>query len=526
MIRMERTKNASRNIIFGTMLKGYQIFIPFLMRTAMIYLMGVQYLGLNSLFVSILSVLNLAELGVGSAMVYSMYKPIAEGDCDSICALMRLYRTYYRIIGGVIAGVGVAVTPFIPKLINGDVPDNINVYILYLLNLGATVLTYWLFAYKNSILQAYQRTDIVSKITLATSTVQYGFQLWVLWAFHNYYYYVIVMLATQALTNIITAVCVNKLYPQYNPKGKLSKKEVKKINRRIRDLFTAKLGSVVVNSADTIVISSFLGLTILAIYQNYYFILTAIISFVSVIFTSAMAGIGNSIITETKQKNFADLKLFTFIISWIAGVCVCCFLVLYQPFMEIWVGKDLMLDFSAVVCFCIYYFVYEINQLLNTYKDAAGIWHEDRFRPLITAGTNLILNLIMVQFYGIYGVLLSTVISTLFIGMPWLLHNIFTMLFDKRNLKEYLQNLLFYIVVVGVTCTIVYLVCLPIDIGKWLSLIVKAVVCVITSNIVFIVLFHNRYEFKASLKLVNKISNGKISFMSKKMKMEKDYEKH
>lgn len=153
------------------------------MRTALIYLMGVQYLGLNSLFTSILQVLNLAELGVGSAMIYSMYKPIAEDNNAAICALMKLYRTYYRVIGLIIAVVGCALTPFIPKLISGDVPEEVNIYVLYLLNLGATVLSYWLYAYKNSILQAYQRMDVVSKVALVTSTIQYVFQLLVLWLF-------------------------------------------------------------------------------------------------------------------------------------------------------------------------------------------------------------------------------------------------------------------------------------------------------------------------------------------------------
>ena len=119
-MQIERTKNASRNILFGIILKIYQIAVPFLMRTAMIYFMGVQYLGLNSLFTSVLQVLNLAELGVGSAMVYSMYKPIAEDDTKKICALMKLYRLYYRVIGFVIGGVGLVLTPFVPKLIKGQ----------------------------------------------------------------------------------------------------------------------------------------------------------------------------------------------------------------------------------------------------------------------------------------------------------------------------------------------------------------------------------------------------------------------
>ena len=510
MAKIERTKNASRNISFGVILKIYQILVPFLMRTAMIYLMGVQYLGLNSLFTSLLQVLNLAELGVGTAMVYSMYKPIAEDDETTICALMKLYRTYYRVIGLVIAVVGCALTPFIPYLIKSDVPAGINIYILYLLNLGATVLSYWLFAYKNSILQAHQRTDVVSRVTLVTSTVQYGLQIAVLWLFHNYYLYVIVALATQALTNIVTAVCTNKLYPQFKPKGELPKTEVDAINKRVRDLFTAKLGGVVVNSADTIVVSAFLGLTVLAVYQNYYFILTSVIGFITVVFTACTAGIGNSLIVETKEKNFNDLNKFTFLVSWIAGICSCCFLGIFQPFMRLWAGNDFLLPFSAVICLVAYYYIYEINQLLNLYKDAGGIWHEDRFRPLVTAIANVSMNLIMVQFWGIYGVLLSTVLSMMFVGMPWLFHNLFTILFDRSQLRPYLGNLFKYTITAVVSCAIVLLICNFINFGLINTIILRLVVCVAVPFVMYIVLFCRSSEFKQSILLLDNMTKGKL----------------
>lgn len=510
MAKIERTKNATRNIIFGVILKIYQILVPFLMRTAMIYLMGVQYLGLNSLFTSVLQVLNLAELGVGSAMVYSMYKPIAEDDETTICALMKLYRTYYRVIGLVIAVVGCALTPFIPYLIKSDVPAGLNIYILYLLNLGATVLSYWLFAYKNSILQAHQRTDVVSRVTLVTSTVQYGLQIAVLWIFHNYYLFVIVALATQALTNITTAVCANKLYPQFKPKGELPKTEVEAINKRVRDLFTAKLGGVVVNSADTIVISAFLGLTVLAVYQNYYFILTSVIGFITVVFTACTAGIGNSLIVETKEKNFNDLSKFTFLVSWIAGICSCCFLGIFQPFMRLWAGNDLLLPFSAVICLVVYYYIYEINQLLNLYKDAGGIWHEDRFRPLVTAIANVSMNLIMVQFWGIYGVLLSTVLSMMFVGMPWLFHNLFATLFDISQLRPYLSKLLKYTITAVVSCVIVLLICNFINFGLITTIILRLVVCVAVPFVMYIVLFWRSSEFKQSISLLDNMTKGKL----------------
>ena len=166
---------------------------------------------------------------------------------------------------------------------------------------------------------------MISKVTIITNTIQYILQLMVLVLFRNYYYYIIILLLVQIATNIMTAVVVNRMYPYYQAKGMLAKSQIKEINARVRDLFTAKLGGVIVNSADTIVISTFLGLTVLAIYQNYYFVMTSVIGIIYVIFNACTAGIGNSIIIETKEKNFKDLQKLTFLIAWISGVSCCLF---------------------------------------------------------------------------------------------------------------------------------------------------------------------------------------------------------
>lgn len=507
---IERTKNATRNIAFGWLLKIYQIFIPFLMRTAMIYYLGVEYLGLNSLFASILQVLSLAELGVGNAMVYSMYKPIVKDDKKTICALMQLYRSYYRVIGIVIAILGVALIPILSHLVKSDIPQGINIYVLYILNLATTVLSYWLFAYKNCLLNAHQRTDVISKVTLLTNTIQYVLQFFVLCFLRDYYLFLIIALVTQVMTNIVTAIVTTKIYPQYHPYGTLEKDFVQDINNRIKDLFTSKIGSVIVNSADTIVISTFLGLTMLAIYQNYYYILNSIVGFVSIIFSACTAGIGNSIIVETKEKNYNDLKKFTFMIVWITGFCASCLLCLYQPFMRIWVGNKLLLSFQAVICFCIYFFIIEINALLNTYKDSAGIWHEDRFRPLATALTNLFLNIIMIHFWGIYGVLLSTILSTLFVGMPWLLHNLFTILFEKAFLKDYLKHLVYYTLIAVVGCMLSYFVCSIFVVPDFVAIFLRGVICCIVPNLFFLIIYRNHREFLQSMEIVNRITKGKL----------------
>ena len=509
-MQANRTINATRNIFFGVVLKFYQILIPFLMRTAMIYFMGVEYLGLNSLFTSVLQVLNLAELGVGSAMVYSMYRPIAEGDKKTICALMALYRKYYHVIGAIIAVVGIACVPLVPRLIKNSLPNGVNIYVLYLLNLAGTVLSYWLFAYKNSLFQAHQRNDVSSKITLCTTTIQYGLQLLVIIVLRDYYIYVMVALFTQTLSNIITAHAADQRYPDYTPHGKLDKSENRKINQRIRDLFTSKVGGMIVSSADSIVISAFLGLRVLAVYQNYYYILSSLAGVLLIVFNSCMAGIGNSLIVESKEKNYNDFKKITFLICWISGFCSACLLCLYQPFMKLWVGQSLMLEFPIVVCFCIYFYTLELSQIMLTYKDAGGIWHEDRFRPLATAMTNLISNLIMVQFWGIYGIILSTVLSTILVGMPWLQHNLFTLLFPRKNLFDYLKKCGMYTICSVIVCIITYIVCNYIVLGDFMTMLVRGVICCILPNLLFFCMYRKQKEFKESVILLDNMTKNKF----------------
>lgn len=504
-MKFNKAENTRRNVVFGVILKLYQILLPFVFRTIMVYTLGVQYLGVNSLFTSILQVLNLAELGVGSAMVFSMYKPIADEDEKKICALMQLYRLYYTVVGAVILVIGLIITPFIPKLINGEVPAGLNLYILYYLNLGATVLTYWMLAYKSSILQAYQRQDVISKVTIVTDTVKYLLQLVALVVFYDYYYYVIAILLSQVLCNVVTAFVADKMYPQYKPMGKLAKEETTVINQRIKDLFTSKLGGVIVNSADTIVISAFLGLTELAIYQNYFYIMNAVMAFIMILNNSVLAGIGNSMITKSMKENFKDFRVFLFIEMWIFSVCVCCFSSLFQPFMVVWMGKDLLLDYKIVILLCIYFVGYEYVMLMSVYKDAAGIWHEDRYRPLISGIANLVLNLSLVKIIGLYGIVLSTILSVTFISAPWITKNVFDKIFKGESKVSFIKDLLFYICATVAATVVVNVACSFIDIGGILEFLIKGAVAVLLSNTILIAAYFKHSLFGESVNLAKRM---------------------
>ena len=511
-MKIQRTQNAARNVVFGGLYNIYTTIVPFFMRTALIYFMGVQYLGLNGIFASVISVLNLAELGVGSAMVYSMYKPIAEDDKATICALMNLYRRYYRIIGLVIAAAGLCLFPFIPRLVKDDLPPDVNIYVLYSLFLCETVLSYWLFGYKNSILSAHQRRDLVNKVSLATNTVKYILQLLVLIFVRNYYLFVMVLLVTQIMHNLLCALVSDKYYPMFKPYGTLSREKISDINHRIRDLFTAKVSIAIVYSSDSMVISAFLGLSVLAVYQNYYYIISAVLGMIEIIFSACMAGIGNSIVVESKEKNFSDFKKLTLIIAWLAGFCTCCLLCLFQPFMRIWMNGDntLLLGMGEVICLCVYFFVSEINRITNTYKDAAGLWKETKFVPLANAIVNLTLNLIMVQFWGLYGVLLSTVIGFVAVEIPLLLHNLFRTIFEKDGLWPHVRNLVYYTAVTVFACVLTYAVCLPIHLNDILTLLVRGVICLILPNLIFYLAYHKKPEFKQCLIIIDFITRGRI----------------
>lgn len=509
-MKIERTRNATRNILFGGIQRVYQMLVPFAMRTVMIYVLGINYLGLNSLFTSVLQVLNMAEMGVGMAMVYSMYEPIAKDDKKKVCALMHLYKIYYRIIGAVVMCGGLLVVPILPYLIKSDVPQDINLYILYFLNLLATVSTYWLFAYKHSLLYAHQRADVGTKVALVTETCKYVLQILSLVVFKSYYLYTIVIIVMQVITNIITAVVTTKMYPEYKAEGKLEKEEVSAINRKIRDLFTMKVGVVIFNSVDAIVISAFLGLEILAIYQNYYFVVTSLTSIITIIFTSCVAGIGNSIIVETEEKNYNDLKKYTLIVVWIAGFCAVCMFCLYQPFIKIWVTEKYMLEFKFVILFCVYFFINQINAMLESYKDAAGIWHEDRYRPLVIAGLNLVVNILLVNKIGLAGVLLASCLTKGIIGIPWVLRNLFSTIFKKDYIFQYVKYLIKKITVVLVAMVVTGLFCNFIVLEGICGLVLKAIICLIIINVVFVLIWRKCAEYQEVILMVRRMVPGKL----------------
>lgn len=494
-MRIERTKNTLRNIIFGFGYRLLNIILPFISRTAILYILGEQYLGLSSLFTSILSFLSLADLGVGGAMVYSMYKPIAENDTKTIRALLNLYLKFYRIIGTVILVLGLCLIPFLKVLVHEELPGDVNIYVLYILYLINTCLSYWLFAYKSALLQAYQRNDVESKIAMVITPLSYIFMLGALFLTHNYYAYVIWLPIFTIVTNLVRMIYVNKYFPELRPQGHISQELRASIVKKVTALLGTKLNTVVLNAADNIVMAAYFGLTTIGIYGNYYYIMSSIIGFLGICYSAMTAGLGNSIALESVDKNYNDFMKFSFINSWLVGWCTICLVCLYQPFMYLWAGKDLMFPFYIVLEFGLYFYVYQIRKIPVTYKDAAGIWWEDRFRPYVSMIVNLVLNIVLAQIIGVSGIILSTVISLL-ISIPWENYTVFKYIFHRSS-REYYKKMAYYALTILLAGIVTFVLCSPWGNG-FPALLIRACICLIVPNLLIILGTFKGKEFQDS----------------------------
>ncbi len=491
----ERTKNAFLNTFFGLINKIITLVCPFVVRTVFIKTLGMEYLGLNSLFGSIMNVLSIAELGVGSAIVFSMYSAIAKQDNETMCALMNLYKKAYRVIGSIILTVGLVITPLVPFLVKGTTPKAVSIYVVYVIHLLSTVLGYFMFAYRSCLLTAFQKSYVISNVASLSSFVVYVLQILFLIKGRGYYWYISVMLVGAVLCNVTNAILSKRMFPEYNPSGKVSNEKYKDIVEKIKALLFYRIGGVVLISVDSIVISAFLGLTALAKYNNYYYIIQTLFGFLAVYYGSITAGIGNSIASESREKNYNDFRKLTFIQKWIIAWFSACLLCLYQPFMKLWVGAENMLPFGIVISLTAYFYLWKMMEIINVYKDASGMWQYDKYRPLVASVFNLLLNLIFVNVIGLYGIVLSTVAAIFIVIMPWSTHTVFKHYFNN-GFKEYMFRYFADMIIAAVICVATYFITNLITGAGITAFIIKCVVCAIFPNILLMAIFFSTKDFK------------------------------
>lgn len=471
----------------------------------MIRHLGVEFLGINGLFSSVLQVLNMAELGFSNAVVFSMYEPIAQNDTKTLCSILKFYRKVYAIIGTIVLTIGLFLIPFLPYFIKGDCPDSVNVYVVYLFFLLNTVLSYFLFSYKNSLLSAYQRMDISSNINTVVHFFVYLAQCIIIAYVKNYYLYLSLAIIATCVVNISTQICTKRLFPNLICDGDVSKDKRNEIVIKVKGLFISKVCGISRNAFDNIFISAFLGLSLTAIYNNYYYIMNGVISLLAVISPAILGGVGNSIVTESPHKNYEDMKKINFIYMWISGWCTCCLLCLFQPFTIVVFGKDYLFSIDIVALLCIYFYVLKMGDIRSVYSDAKGLWWENRYRAAAESIANLVLNFILGKLFGIHGIVIATLISLFLINFCWGSTILYKFYFTDEKVSEYYLSHLLYAIVTLLICLITFSLCSLVHIEGILKFIINSIICVFVPNLFYLIIYLKHPLFKISLKWIRGI---------------------
>ncbi|SES79089.1 lipopolysaccharide biosynthesis protein [[Clostridium] polysaccharolyticum] len=504
-MKIQRTKNAVNSISWGLINKVFTLILPFIIRTLVIYVFGVEYAGLNNLFSSILQVLNLAELGMSTAIVYAMYKPIAEKDYETLSSLLKYFKIVYQKIGIFVLGAGLCLIPGLKRLINGTYPKEINIYIIYVIYLLNTASSYLFFAYKTTLLSAYQRNDIASKINTAVHFFQNIMQLIIILVLKDFYIYLAVTVIFTNINNLLCHRRATELFPEIQPKGEISKENKEQIQQNVKGLMISKACQVSRNAFDTICISSFIGLTATTIYSNYYFLMTTITGFLTILLTSISAGIGNSIETESVEKNYQDLHKFNFMFMWVSGWCTSCFYCMYQPFMKIWMGQKLMLPFGCVILLCIYFLLLRAGDIRSQYFNACGLWWKGRWVSVLEAVANLFLNITLGYFFQIWGILIATILTILFIDHIGCAVLVFKNYFKGYSVKSYFLVCSYYFAVICIICGITGFICDLVPISGIFGLILRFGVCSIITNVLFYAVYRKNKWFNMSFNMAKRI---------------------
>ena len=503
-MKESRTKNSFKNFQFGAITQVINTIFSFISRTIFIKVLGEEYLGVNGLFTNILTVLSFAELGIGNAIIFSMYKPIAENNKDKINALMKLYKKAYNIIGIVVLLIGICVVPFLDFIIKDppNIHENIEmVYLLYLLN---TSLSYF-FTYKKSIISAKQKEYIINTYKIIFIIIKNILQALFLFITKNFIVYLCIQILCTFLENLFVSMRANKMYAYINNKNdsELVSEEKKDIFKNIKSLVVYKFGSVILNGTDSIIISKLVGIVEVGLYSNYLLIVQSIGNVINNALHGITASIGNLNATaDGKQKEKVFYNLF-FISIWIFGFCSIALLTLIDPFIEIWLGEGYSLEFSAVVAIILHFYINGVQFTGYTYRVTAGLFNKGKIAPIVAAILNIILSIWLGNIWGITGIILATSISRL-TTTTW--YDVF--LVHKYEFKtswiKYLKKYIYYFVIVIIN----YIIC------SWLvnllgtgivNFIIKCTIVLVISNLFFLLIFFRKEEFKNILELLKRI---------------------
>lgn len=500
-----RAENSLKNAAAAWSGQLLSLVIKFVSRTIFVMILSEEYLGVNGLFSNILSMLSLAELGVGVAIVYSMYRPIAQNDEEKIIALMQFYKKVYTAIGIFILVVGSCLTPFLSVFVK-EMPDIEYlqvIYLLYVLNSGAS----YFFSYKASFITANQKNYIVTIINNLMSALTVTAQIIVLAITKNFILYVAVQVVGTVITNAVISWYANKHYPVLKKKEKkpLEEATLNEIKKNTKAMLMHKIGGIIVFSTDNIILSKFVGLAVVGIYSNYVLLIESIEKVLEQIFFAITPGIGNLAVCENEDRSY-DVFKTTFLINfWVYSFSAICFFNLMNPFISLWLSEKYLFAFGIVTILCINFYIKGMRKTVQTFSNAMGLFWYNRYVPLFESVINIVFSIVLSLKLGAAGVFIGTFISTMttcFIAEPWV---VFKYGLNKK-MRLYMIKYAIFTVVGLATNALVYFLCGLATGDGIMPFVLKMLVCAVVPNVVYIIVFARTNEFKYILSVIKRIT--------------------
>lgn len=457
-----RLKNSALNFASGFLGRVLTILLNFAVRTIFIYCLNEAYLSVNGLYSNILTVLSLAELGFGSAMVYRMYAPVAVKDYQKTAALLQFYKKIYIIIGVVIFLLGLCVIPFMDYIIK-DKPDISGLTLYYILFLVNTSISYWFSSYKASVLYADQKEYIQTNVQNTMAILQSGLQIVLLLLFRKYLLYLLIQLAGNIFLNLYVALLVDKRYPEIKTYqgASLSAEERVQIRKDTEALVLSRFGHVALNGTDNIIISAVVGVLWVGRLSNYTLICDSITSVLCQITAAITGSLGNFFATEDKHAGYALFKKVEFLNFWLYGFSFIALVTLLDPFVQIWAGERFVLGLPISIAIAINFFVAGYMNTLWVFRSTIGLFKQGKFRPILVAILNIILSIFLGKLWGVFGVLFATFLSRAAISLwydPLILHRYGFEVSCKPFFARYFRRVLLLTTILIVMLTIRYVV--------------------------------------------------------------------
>lgn len=492
-----RTEKSVYMMGTGVLQQIITLVFGFVSRTVFIRVLGMTYLGINSLFTNVLSMLSLAELGIGTAITFLLYKPLAEDDTEKLQEIMKFYKIAYRIIGVAILIIGLCLIPFLKYLVKVDTPLDINLNLVYILFLLNTVISYLFFAYRSNIILADQKGYILNNINIVFIIIQNIVDILIIIITKNFILSLIVRIIIGIIKNLAIYIKSSKIFPFLNDKNgkKVSKSLVKEVMTKVYSIFVFQISSQLFYSTDNMIISAIVGTVYVGINANYILITSAVNRALTLLKSSFVAAVGNINAVESIETKYTMFKRLDFLNFWVTSFCAVCFYQLLNPFITLWTGKDYLFSQWTVNIMVANFFIAAALNIIFMYRETMGLFEYGKYRQLAAGIINIILSIILAKYWGVFGVFLATLISSLLVGVFPYPKIIYKYGFNKSP-KEYYFKYIEYCILTIISCLLVRIASMIFSEVTYFTFIMQAILCIMIPNMFYYILFRKTDEFK------------------------------